>query len=221
MSFSTGDSIKPANGSEPNQIDPDVQLIDGQLQWICELIEKNDVLIMKYKYLLELYDQYCIENSIDIKRLTIPGRENIQPSYVAKHKQLLEQINQNRNNCLHSIQMIVDQLDDIKCDIIGNRLNKWKTEQILLAGYGDRGPRKLTNSLHSIHIQFNALFHCIFRTFTQLNTIFDLKHQTNFIFPWQLETKLKLKITKLIEKTVCSSFILEEQPPQIIKKDKK
>lgn len=129
-----------------------------------------------------------------------------------------------RKEILTSIQIVIKLLDEIEKIVIDNRLYNWKINQ-MYAGYGDRDhdeihiSSKCTKSadivLDEIQIWFGQLNDIIKETQQLID--FMCLHSPFIFYDEFKESKNDIKIIHKI--LIKSSLIIEEHPPQVIKKD--
>lgn len=175
-----------------------------------------------------------------------PETENQKLIWMNEAQQIWPCINQKYGPILASIRMIIDFLTDAQRFLIDDRLAKWKYRQIL-AGYGDENKKLQSNSnenkklqsnlneneklqsnlnekyphlyeeLDNIQLQFEKLFECVLNTYTLLDIIRNCHNQANCIDTF--EVKASSDVTTILKNLIWSSFIIDDQPPQVIKKD--
>lgn len=152
--------------------------------------------------------------------------ENQKCIWMGEAQQIWSSINQQCGQILTSIRMIINSLTDAQRILIDDRLTKWKYSQIL-AGYGDENKKLQSNfyekyehlylALDNIQIQFEEIFECVLNTYTLLDIIRNCHNQANYVDTF--EVKASSDITIILNNLIWSSFIIDDQPPQVIKKD--
>ncbi|XP_055307333.1 signal transducer and activator of transcription 5A-like [Sitodiplosis mosellana] len=127
-----------------------------------------------------------------------------------------------------SIQIIIKLLNDTLQILIENCLGNWKRDQIV-AGFGD-GNIKVPSNLHDRNAQlksalddiqqkFEVLFEYALHTRALLNDIHHCHSQLHYVDTLAMEASQET--TAILHNLIQSSFIIDEQPPQVINKDKK
>lgn len=135
-----------------------------------------------------------------------------------KIRQKWQNIIQQRQNIFISIRNVIDLLSIVQKIITENQLYKWKCYQTL-AGYGDRILNaSVEEMLHQMQNWFEDLAKLICDTRSLINWfIHNPFNQPNITD--ESEIKAYNDINKLFESLISSSFIVEVQPPQVIKRD--
>lgn len=134
-------------------------------------------------------------------------------------------INHECSNVLAPIENAIKLLDDAQKILIDKRLTKWKGDQILV-GYGvintkssnlyDKNPH-LEIELNEIQKKFENLFEWIWFTQEMLKRIRNCYTQWNYTHMAEVNASSAIEIIQ--RKVIWSSFIVEEQPQQVIHMD--
>lgn len=178
-----------------------------------------------YKQKMESYLLRCSENTKTIQELNSmpksPEFETQCTLYIDRREQVLRQLSQQmeqqRIELFTSICRVIGTLESVQFDVY-KRLNDWRCNQ-RLACYGDRGLDGSKLNLDEIQIWFGELYILISNTRTLIESMrnSDLPHtqtQLNHEFDSVFD-----KITRILQQLILSSFVVEEQPPQVIKKE--
>ena len=123
-----------------------------------------------------------------------------------------------RDNIANEIKIAVDEMNLALKDILDNELQAWKKEQQLAEnGF------EATKSLAPIRQWCESLTRMILHTMTHIEDIQTLKQKLsdNDHCSWPIESLLQLKteITHVLTRLISGTFIVEKQPPQVLKKD--
>lgn len=206
-----------------------VNAIDNDILRLHELTKINNERVELYRKDLEVYVLFYRRTMIQIQeaRHTQFIHTELAAEYDAFIKSCEEEfyqnwqnLNQQRLNVLTSIRDVIDLLTDIENRVIRNQLEQWKRDQMLL-GIGSTAVigRNLNVILNKIHSWFNELFNNICNTRTLIHNVRNIGHQLGL--GDELEVKAKEDISNLLQFLISSCFIIEKQPPSVIKKDSK
>lgn len=207
-----------------------VNQFDEKIRESRRLINENKVAVDVYKIYFQNGFQQCVEYTNKIKMLdNIPSTsetENQKSIWMNEANQIWSCINQKCGQILASIRMNIKFLKDAERILIDNCLTKWKYSQIL-AGYGDVNKKSQLNlydkypqlylALDNIQKQFEEIFECVINTSTLLDIIRNCYNQANYVDTFEAEASRE--ITIMLKNIIWSSFIIDDQPPQVIKKD--
>lgn len=126
--------------------------------------------------------------------------------------QMTETVNQRRIEMFNNIRTVINLLDEVQKIVIHKRLGKWQREQALS---GNGAPLPL-NALDEIQGWFESLAEMIWNT----RTLIDIMRK-----PAQLPgdncneafESVYREVTTLLQNLIVSGFIVEKQPPQVMK----
>lgn len=209
------------NNPQVNFVDNEVIEINDKIKHIRTLIMHNNDSGNRYKHELE---QCMLRYSESTKRM---AEMNAMPKtaeneercavYVEEYKRqvcnMSENINQRRIEIYSAIRTVIDSLDEVQKIVIHKRLGKWQRDQAL-AGNGAPSP---TNALDEIQIWFEELAELIWNTRTLIDTMRKCQiplNQGNFSDGFEIAYR---EITSLLQNLIVSGFIVEKQPPQVMK----
>lgn len=211
---------------EPIDLERELHEFDATIEKIRLKLNEINVAVGTYKIEFHRRIQQYKACSQQVQSLSVmpqtPQNVDHQKIFSEQRDQIWFNINQNCCNILSQIQTVIEPLNDAKQFLIDNRLKKWKFEQILL-GYGDFGVKssnlidknlQLRITLDEIQKQFEILYECVWMTQVLLKTIQDCHSQAEFVDI--LEANLSCEIAIIQRELIWSSFIVEQQPEQVI-----
>ncbi|KAG4070406.1 hypothetical protein HA402_006548 [Bradysia odoriphaga] len=115
-------------------------------------------------------------------------------------------------NLYSSFVSTIKKIDAVQTMIIVNRLDKWKRDQALAGNGGTLNE----DTLDEIQRWFETLGHVILNT----RRCIEVTHELNGSLPVPMNMEeVKREITALLEKLIVSGFIVEKQPPQVMKRN--
>ncbi|XP_031620455.1 signal transducer and transcription activator-like [Contarinia nasturtii] len=208
---------------EVNNPTPD---INTKLQYLNSLINECNLLVAQYNtdvpFNIQKYKSYRQEIQTLRSSLT-PITEFQQNIYINECEQVINAINHQRSLISSSFNSILNLFADIESGMI-ERLKEWRRVQ-LLSGFDYRSrvttivdkSDDLKNELDTIQIQYEGLFDCVLNTRNILNTIYIINNGVNISD--NVQSKFNPKIDKLLFDLISRSFIIDLQPPQIVKRD--
>ncbi|KAL4228952.1 Signal transducer and activator of transcription 5B [Mactra antiquata] len=129
-----------------------------------------------------------------------------------------QQILQQRMSLASKHKMTLDMVDKLQKRVTDDELMKWKRQQ-QLAGNG--APFD-TNKINVIQRWYEALADIIWRNRMQILKVDLLRTQLPIDIPQgvtDLQPDLTMSVTDLLTSLVTSTFVVETQPPQVLKKD--
>lgn len=175
----------------------------------------------EYSHNNELYIDFLNQ----IQQLSLQSYESDvtleQDVYVEKANKIWSKMEENCNNILTSIQFVFEMINEAQSILINKILGRWKREQIMFL-YGEGGvslPRtqnmiqnfeKLKFELYQIQAHFVQLFDFVW----YLHTLVSILRNCHADRP-DVDA-LANEIIFLQQKLLLSSFIVVEQPPQVI-----
>lgn len=211
-----------ANNPQVNYMDTEAIKIGEDLKSLHQLIMMNGENCSRYKHELE---QYMINFSEGTKRIqelnnlqstpeVVERQRLIVDEYKLKMQQMTESINARRVELYANIRNVTESLNEVQKVVIHKRLGKWQRDQAL-AGNGAPVPM---SALDEIQGWFENLADLIWSTRTLIDTI----RKTNL--PIQgpgnggdLFEAAYREVTTLLQNLIVSGFIVEKQPPQVMK----
>lgn len=191
------------------------------------LIDENREAIQDYKIDFESSIQLRNEQARNIHRLNSENGSQFV-ACMGKTNQIWLRNYKKYSEIVCSIQTIIKLLNEALQILIDNLLANWKRDQII-AGFGDGNVKSIPNlydrnarlkrALDDIQIQFEVLFDCALNTRTLLNDIHNCHRQLHYVDTLTMEASQDINI--ILQSLIQSSFVIDEQPPQVINKDKK
>ena len=147
------------------------------------------------------------------------GHEEVKKMKIARDKQetLLKQKFQSlttlRNNIFNEIVLSVRQVKEVQAEVLDNELIAWKRQQ-QLAGNG----LQMTLSLETLQEFCEALAGIIWTTRTHVKQLETLRSTLGDNSSSTVTTaQVSSEITELLSNLVTGTFIIEKQPPQVMK----
>ena len=191
------------------------------------LIDENREAIQDYKIDFESSIQLRNEQARNIHRLHNENGSQLV-ACMGETNQIWLRNYKKYSEIVCSIQAIIKLLDEALQILIDNFLGNWKRDQII-AGFGDGNDKSTPNlydrnaqlkrALDDIQIQFEVLFDCALNTRTLLNDIHNCHRQFHYVDTLTMEASQDINI--ILQNLMQSSFVIDDQPPQVINKDKK
>lgn len=125
------------------------------------------------------------------------------------------QITQIASDLLNSYECIVTEIQNVQNTVIFERLDRWKRDQAFLAN----SAQLPDNTLNDIQEWFAVLAELIFTTRHSIDDIRKLNAITAIQINDMNETmeRLHYRIMQQLKQLIGSGFIVEKQPPQVIK----
>lgn len=216
--------------SQANDVENDVPEFDGKILESRGLINENQLAVEKFKENFIKNAELCNKCALKIQELkNLPRTAEILNQESTLRQEIQQNwyhINQQSGTILVSIRTAINSLNDLKHILIDKRLAKWKYDQIL-ASYGDENTKNKSNlhekhptlkqALDKIQNHFEALFECVLITSKLLDVIRGCYNQGHYVD--NHETEASRDITKIQHELISSCFVINDQPPQVIKKD--
>lgn len=229
-SFSTYKQIRDAimyedhflHTFEPNN-EQQYCILDKEASDITERLGAlhNRLLVVKEKqtqYTLELENFKTLEYNESAKAMNVyatmleTDERRIRSVEEYKHKKaiMLDSIERNAGILLPSLQEIMYEINDVQKIVIINRLGRWQRDQALAGN----GAPLAGHVLDDIQTWFEKLAELIWMTrstidaLRKLNTAFNMNMNTDALYE---------QITKLLQLLIVSGFVVEKQPPQVMK----
>lgn len=140
-----------------------------------------------------------------------PDAEELRVREYARKKEfMVDSITRNGNELMTNLATIIREIDDVQRTVILKRLGRWQRDQALS---GNGAPLPI-NALDEIQLWFEKLAELILNTRNSIDAIRKL----NSIFNMNMNVDLHYKkITELLQELIVSGFIVEKQPPQVMK----
>lgn len=225
-SFATYKQIRDAIIYEQHFVDnmediPQYGYVDAEAMEINEKLRQlhNAVLTNKDKqnqYNHELESYKMLEYNEQNKPLQVfnpahPEAEELRLREFARKKDfMVDSITRNGNELMTNLATIIREIDDVQRTVILKRLGRWQRDQALS---GNGAPLPI-NALDEIQLWFEKLAELILATRNSIDAIRKL----NSIFNMNMNVDPHYKkITELLQELIVSGFIVEKQPPQVMK----
>uniref|UniRef100_A0A1L8DG60 Signal transducer and activator of transcription n=1 Tax=Nyssomyia neivai TaxID=330878 RepID=A0A1L8DG60_9DIPT len=191
-------------------------------QFVAANEEENRQLKLDYeRFSLDYHELF--KTTTYVKTLTDPKElEQRKLQLNEQHKRLNEFLNAIQNRQLTLVgkfKEVIGQLQQAHELIMVKQLRQWKANQGL-AGNG----AQLNNNLEIIQQWCEILADNLWNTKTQIQILFKTRQTINVPIDPNLPDLLepsKKEIINLLVKLVTASFVIEEQPPQVMKKQTK
>lgn len=183
----------------------------------------NNVLIIKekqnqYNHELESYKTFEYNETAMAKQMPAifnnPMAEDVERrrklDVETKRTYMLQCIEQNADVLVTSLEQIINEISEVQKTVILKRLGRWQRDQALS---GNGAPLPI-NTLDEIQNWFEKLAEFIWTTRTSIDAIRKL----NSLFHVNMSVEIYYKkITELLQDLIVSGFIVEKQPPQVMK----
>lgn len=210
-----------ANNPQVNYVDNEVIEINEKIKHLRTLIMHNNENGNRYKHEIE---QCLLRYSESTKRIQemnsmpkTPENEERCAAFMEECKRqvcvMSDSINQRRMEIFSAIRSVIDLLDEVQKIVIHKRLGKWQRDQAL---NGNGAPLPL-NALEEIQIWFEDLAELIWNTRSLIDTMRKTHmplSSTNFNDGFDVVYR---DVTNLLQNLIVSGFIVEKQPPQVMK----
>ncbi|XP_055306223.1 signal transducer and transcription activator-like isoform X2 [Sitodiplosis mosellana] len=201
--------------------------IDNNIQYSQNLTTENKAAVEAFKtFFIKNYQQFnqCQQRIQELNN--VPSTTEIED----QKRVLMDEANfigsciiQQGGRISTSIQTVNNLLNEAQQILIDKRLTMWKYYQIL-AGFGDKNIKpepdshnknpELQNALDNIQTQFQGLFKCALSAMRMLDIIRKCYGHLNYVD--DLVANAFGDITIVLKKLIQSSFIKDQQPPQVI-----
>lgn len=203
-------------------MDNEAMEIVDKLKQLKGMILINGDNCNQYKHELE---QYMIRYSEGTKRIQELNSVQMTPEvqeqrtamledYRRQICQMSESINARRVDLYTNIRNVIEILNEVQKVVIHKRLGKWQRDQAL---HGNGADLTIT-SLDEIQTWFEELADLIWTTRTLIDTIrktnIPIQGQSNIGDVFEVAYR---EITTLLQNLIVSGFIVEKQPPQVMK----
>lgn len=210
------------NNPQMNYMDSEAIEIVEKLKQLRQLILINGDHCNRYKHELEQYMINYSEGSKRIQELNsmqpTPEVEERRAAMLEDYKRKIcamsESINGRRLELYTNIRNVIEILNEVQKVVIHKRLGKWQRDQAL-AGNGAPLPM---NALDEIQTWFEELADLIWSTRTLIDTIrktnIPIQGQGNIGDVFEVAYR---EVTTLLQNLIVSGFIVEKQPPQVMK----
>lgn len=207
------------NKTQTNYMDTEAIEIDEKLKHLRQLNFGNGQNYKRYKQELE---QYMITYSDCTKRiqelnnmqLTPEQRAQMLEDYRRKILLMTESISVRPRELYTDIHSMIEKLNEVQTVVIHKRLGKWQRDQAL-AGNGAPLPM---SALDEIQSWFEILADLTWDT----RSLIDTMRKTNLPIQGQANVgdgfeAAYREVTTLLQNLIVSGFIVEKQPPQVMK----
>lgn len=209
------------NPQQMNYMDSEQLEIVEKLKQLRQMILLNTENQNRYKHELE---QYMLRYSEGTKRMqelsNVPNSPEIEErknamllEYKRSIDAMFESMNTRRLELFSNIRTVIEMLNETQKIVIHKRLAKWQRDQALAGN----GAPLLFNALDEIQTWFEELADLIVHTKSVIDTMrknIPLQSQNN---PSDLFEVAYREITILLQNLIVSAFIVEKQPPQVMK----
>lgn len=197
-------------------IDKEAADINDKLQQmhhkVLSIKEKQN----QYNHELESYKTLEYNESAKVMNLyptmleTDERRVRSIEEYKHKNAMLMDSIERTAKTLVQLLQEMMFEINDVQKIVIINRLGRWQRDQAM-AGNGAPLP---VNVLDEIQVWFEKLAEVIWTT----RNAIDVLRSLNASFNMNMNTDAFYEqITKLLQLLIVSGFIVEKQPPQVMK----
>lgn len=206
--------------------DSDMQEIQSSLQELTRLVRSNDFqnkqLGKDYElFYLELHEftkkQAQLSESLQSQNMDI----KLQTQQVLEERKrtldlALTQLTQKRLELVDSFKILINQTHNIQTKVLGKYLSNWKMTQSK-AGNGAM-PMNI-NSLDTIQSWCESLADIIWNTREAIRQVSKYKKQLGAEEPNVPDflPTLHTEVTNLLMNLITSTFVIEKQPPQVMK----
>lgn len=212
-----------SNNPQMTYMDSEAVEISENLKQLRQLIMVNTEGCTRYKHELEqnmLRYSECTKRIQEINNIA-PTPENeeqrtaIMEDYKRQVCSMSESISQRRTDLYEAIRNVIQRLAEVQKVVIHKRLGKWQRDQALA---GNGAPLAMS-TLDEIQMWFEELADLIWTTRTLIDTIRKTNMplqggQSNFNDVFEVAYR---EITTLLQNLIVSGFIVEKQPPQVMK----
>lgn len=201
-----------------NYMDQEAIEIKEKLKILKNLMHSNKEKHTKYKHDIENYKvlEYSetsnkmlqLSNTQEDERRRLAFLEELR-----QKKQLLEQsISARAVDLYQSFRTIVDEIDGVQKIVILKRLGKWQRDQALA---GNGAPLN-GNTLDEIQQWFEALGEVIWNTRLCIEAAREINSGLQMNLGNMIDREYR-EINALLQNLIVSGFIVEKQPPQVMK----
>lgn len=208
-----------ANPQQMSYMDAEQLEIVEKLKQLRQMILHNTDNQNRYKHEMEQYMLRYSESSKRIQELSnVPSTPEIEErknQMIVECKRVMdsmtESINARRIELYQNIRAVLESLHETQKIVIHKRLAKWQRDQALAGN----GAPLLYNALDEIQTWFEELADLIIHTKTVIDTMrknIPLQNNPNDLFEIQYR-----EVTVLLQNLIVSAFIVEKQPPQVMK----
>ena len=180
--------------------------------------ESNKILKLDYEAFALMYHEYTKNNAefeiASSKTLAMEDKKIHIENQKTQIQLFFNQIAAKRLNLVDQFKRVVSTTERILCKIVNINLVQWKKMQGL-AGNGT----PFVNNLDRIQQYFECLADIIWNTKEQIRLAQKAKQIINLEEPNLTDylPQLFSEITSLLTTLVTSSFVIEKQPPQVMK----
>lgn len=207
--------------------DQEIQDITRTLHELHRLVRSND---HDNKSLQKDYEIFYLEvHEFSKKQAAINANDqiNLTPEMRERHQQLMDEKQTNLDQALNqltgkrlslvdSFKSVIQLITQIQTKVVGKYLANWKVNQ----GKVGNGAMPLSaNTLDMIQSWCENLAEIIWSTREQIRLVAKYKKQLNAEEPNYLDylPQLQAESTNLLTNLITSTFVIEKQPPQVMK----
>lgn len=185
-------------------------------------VRSNDCLSLS---LLTKYEELfcCYDDSSEFKKRLKINQENLSSSkqdLLIREKKLskcLCDVLKSRSQLIETVSKTIDLTKTTEMDIIQGFLNPWVNEQSKL----DLLPQFENNILDTMQKWVESLAQILWKTRDQVKSIVKYHAKLKNIKVCDNFDEVSVKIDDLLQMLLKNSFIIEKQPPKIVKTDQK
>lgn len=196
---------------ESIEINEKLSLLHNQILAIKESQTQYNHELENYKT-LEYNESSKISNVYATMLETDERRIRSCEEYKHKKRILLENIERFAQNLTQNLGLVMTEINEVQKIVIINRLGRWQRDQAL-AGNGAPLP---VNALDEIQLWFEKLAELIWTTRNMVDAIRKLNQSFHMNMDTYYESYYE-QVTKLLQVLIVSGFIVEKQPPQVMK----
>lgn len=210
------------NSQQMTFMDTEAFEINEKLKTIQQMIMINSENCNRYKHELEqslLGYNECTKRMQEINNIPpSPETDEQRKAYIEECKRKIrtmsDNISQRRIELFTQIRAVINLLDEVQKIVIHKRLGKWQRDQALA---GNGAPLPLS-ALDEIQGWFENLAEMIWTTRTLIDTmrktIPSLQGDASYDEAFEVVYR---EVTNLLQNLIVSGFIVEKQPPQVMK----
>lgn len=205
---------------------------DGEISEIIQNIQNLHILVRsnesENRNLHKEYENFCLQlhefskNTAQLESMevtTVEMRERKEQILRGQQEQVDRAINEltgKRLNLVDNFREVIRRTQQVQSIVLGKYVTQWKVNQ----GYAGNGaPLLNTNNLDVIQGWCESLADIIWNTREQIRLVTKYKKQVNADeqnLPDYLPA-LHTEITNLLMNLITSTFVIEKQPPQVMK----
>lgn len=196
---------------ESMEINEKLGILHNQVLAIKEKQNRYNLELENFKT-LEYTEQSNIANVYPTWNDLDGRKKRSTEEYIQKKRILTTNIETVAHELTRNIGVVIGEITEVQSIVIYKRLARWQREQAL-AGNGAPLP---VNTLDEIQVWFEKLAELIWIT----RNVIDAIRKQNQMFQMNMDSYYETyftEITKKLEFLIVSGFIVEKQPPQVMK----